>query len=335
LAWAGLGIDRRLARQPMQTEPVFPLRLYMATPEGLFLYQPVPHRLEQVIDRDIRPALAADTTTPALVAGAGCDILLVGSPRSVPSMSLNKGRDFLCTEAGRALQNIQLQAICLDLPYTTIPEFNAKNMAQTCQLTRDMEVFGIISVGIMSGPMALEPAPQTPVAAKKAVLIVPAANFQDEEFFETVAACESASIQTVVASIRRGVIRGIQSRPIEVGILISQLEPADYDSFIFIGGPGISDLAGDPAVLNIIREGVRLKKIVAASSTAAILLADAGVIKGLKVTGYIAEQERLVKAGATYTGKPVEQDRKIITSAGPAVASVFAKTVANAIVAAK
>jgi len=198
-----------------------------------------------------------------------------------------------------------------------------------------MEVFSIISVGIMAGPLVLEPASQTPAIAKKAVLIVPAANFQDEEFFETVTACESASIQTVVASVRRGIVRGVLLKPIEVGVLISQIQPADFDSFIFIGGSGVSDLTGDPDVLNIIREAVRLKKIVAASSTAAVLLADAGVIKGFKVTGYISEQERLVKAGATYTGKPVEQDRRIITSAGPAAASVFARTVANAIIAAK
>ncbi len=336
LAWAGLGIDRRIAKQPLPTEPVFPLRLYMATSEGLFVYQPVAHRLEQVVDRDIRSALAADTPLPAPVAGAGCDIIIAGSARSVSSMSLSKARDFLLTEAGRASQNIQLQAVCLDLPYITIPEFNARNISQTCQLTRDMEVFCIISVGFMTGRMAVEPASQaTRTTTKKAAIIVPALNFQDEEFFETINACESASIQTVVASTRRGIVRGVQLKPIDVGVLVGQIEPADFDSFIFIGGPGVNDLAGDPAVLNIVREAVRLKKVVAASSTAAMLLADAGVVKGLKVTGYISERDRLEKAGATYTGTPVEQDRKIITSGGPAVAALFARVVVNAIIAAK
>ena len=335
LAWAGVGIDRKRA-QLLSIEPIFPLQLYMATSEGLFLYQPAAHRLEQTMDRDIRSALAADTPLPAPVAGAGCDIIIAGSARSIPTMSLSKARDFLLTEAGRASQNIQLQAICLDLPYVTVPEFNSKSISQTCRLTRDMEVFCIISVGYMTRRMAVEPASQaTKTTPKKAALIVPAVNFQDEEFFETITACESASIQTVVASTRRGIIRGVQLKQAEVGVSVSQIEAADYDAVIFIGGPGVADLASDPAVLNIIREAVRLKKVVAASSMAAMLLANAGVVTGLKVTGYISERSRLVKAGATYTGVPVEQDQRIITSSGPAAAAQFARAVANAILAAK
>jgi putative intracellular protease/amidase len=49
------------------------------------------------------------------------------------------------------------------------------------------------------------------------------------------------------------------------------------------------------------------------------------------VTAFIDQREMLTVAGAVYTGKPVEEDRHIITGTGPAAAIPFATTVTEAI----
>jgi putative intracellular protease/amidase len=330
LAWAGAGIDRARATSILPNQ-VFPLQLYLATSDGLFLYRPVPHQLEETLDQDIRGDLAATTTLPAPVAGAGCDFIIAGSARSMAPMPLSEGREFLLVEAGRAAQNIQMQALSMNLSYTAVGQFESKNASKICRLSRDMDVFFIVSVG--AGPVIPE-VTQTPQAAsKRAVLIAPAVNFQDEEFFETIKALELEGIRYVTASTRRGVIRGVLGNVAEAGLLVTQINLAEYDAVIFIGGAGVADIISDPVVLNLTREAVRLNKIVAASSTAVIILANADVIKGVRITGLAAELPTFQRLGGIYTGLPVEQDRRIITSAGPATAVLFGRTLVNAIIA--
>jgi len=58
LAWAGQGItetQRGLRTAPSAGE-TYPIDLYFATPEGLFVYRPAEHSLEQTSDQDIRAA---------------------------------------------------------------------------------------------------------------------------------------------------------------------------------------------------------------------------------------------------------------------------------------
>ena len=69
----------------------------------------------------------------------------------------------------------------------------------------------------------------------------------------------------------------------------------------------------------------------AASGTAALILANTDVIKSVRVTGLPAHQQLFVLAGGVYTGAVVERDGKIITSAGPLVAPQFARTVADSL----
>ncbi|MCP4452041.1 MAG: DJ-1 family protein, partial [Planctomycetes bacterium] len=60
-------------------------------------------------------------------------------------------------------------------------------------------------------------------------------------------------------------------------------------------------------------------------------LASAGLLKGVSVTGFNGNRQSLTSAGATFTGKPVQRDRLIITSSGPAATVPFAKAIAEAL----
>ncbi len=331
LAWAGQGItetQRGLRTAPSAGE-TYPIDLYFATQEGLFVYRPAEHSLEQTSDQDIRGRLAAAASMQESVAMAGCDIIVAGSVRKLTGQFRTKARTYMFLEAGHIAQNIQLQAVCLDLGSVTIGGFNTKEVGRICRLPRGMEPIYIICVGYPIEQTAAEVL-QDGTGAKRAALIVASQNFRDEEFFETKRALDAAAVQTVIASTRIGIIRGMFGIA-EANILVGQLRAEDYDAIIFIGGPGAVEYVDNPAALNLAREAVRQRKILAAIDTAPAILANAGVLTGVRATSFLSERNRLILAGAVYTGIPVEQDRLIITGSGPMASIQFGRAVADAL----
>lgn len=333
LAWAGQGItetQRGLRTAPSAGE-TYPIDLYFATPEGLFVYRPAEHSLEQTSDQDIRSGLAAAASMES-VATAGCNIIVAGSVRKLTSQFRNKAKTYMLLEAGHIAQNIQLQAVCLDLGSVTIGGFNSKDVSRTCKLTRGLEPIYIICVGYPIEQAAAEALKdQQGTGTKRAALIAASQNFREEEFFETKRALDAAGVQTVIASTRIGILRGMLGRITEANILVGQLRVEDYDAIIFIGGLGAVEYAVNPAALNLAREAVRQRKILAAIDTAPTILANAGVLAGVRATSFLSERNRLILAGAVYTGIPVEQDRLIITGSGPAASIQFGRAIADAL----
>jgi len=334
LAWAGQGItdqQRGLRTAPSAGE-TYPIDLYFATEQGLFVYRPAEHSLEQTSDQDIRAKLAAATSMQESVATAGCNIIVAGSVRKLTSQFREKARTYMLLEAGHIAQNIQLQAVCLDLGSVTIGGFNTKDVSRTCRLTRGLEPIYIICVGHpieQAAAEALEALEGT--EAKRAALIVASQNFRDEELFETKRALDAAAVQTVIASTRIGIIRGALGNIAEANVLVGQLRVENFDAIVFIGGPGAVEYVANPAALNLAREAVRQRKILAAIDTAPTILANAGVLTGVRATSFLSERNRLILAGALYTGIPVEQDRLIITSSGPAASIQFGRAIADAL----
>ena len=331
LAWAGQGITE--TQRGLRTAPsagaTYPIDLYFATPEGMFVYRPAEHSLEQTSDQDIRGGLAAAASMDS-VATAGCNIIVAGSVRKLTSQFRTKARTYMLLEAGHIAQNIQLQAVCLDLGSVTIGGFNSKDVSRTCRLTRGLEPIYIICVGYPIEQAAAE-ALQEDTGTKRAALIAASQNFRDEELFETKRTLDAAAIQTVIASTRIGIIRGTLGGIAEANILVGQLRVEDYDAIIFIGGPGAVEYAANPAALNLAREAVRQRKILAAIDTAPTILANAGVLAGVRATSFLSESNRLILAGAVYTGIPVEQDRLIITGSSPAASIQFGRAIADAL----
>jgi protease I len=284
--------------------------------------------MEQTSDQDIRGRLAAAASMQESVATAGCNIIVAGSVRKLTGRFRTKARTYMLLEAGHIAQNIQLQAVCLDLGSVTIGGFNTKEVGRICRLSRGMEAIYIICVGYPIQQTAAEVL-QEDTGTKRAALIVASQNFRDEELFETKRALDAAAVQTVTASTRIGIIRGALGNIAEANILVGQLRVEDYDAIIFIGGPGVVEYVANPAALNLAREAVRQRKILAAIDTAPTILANAGVLAGVRATSFFSERNRLILAGAVYTGIPVEQDRLIITGSSPAASIQFGRAIAD------
>jgi len=332
LAWAGQGITESL--RGLRTAPsaggTYPIDLYFATQDGLFVYRPAEHSLEQTSDQDIRSGLAAAASMES-VATAGCNIIVAGSVRKLTNQFRTKARTYMLLEAGHITQNIQLQAVCLNLSSVAIGGFNSKDVSRTCRLTRGLEPIYIICVGYPLEQAVEALKDQQGTEAKRAALIVASQNFHEEEFFETKRALDAAGVQTVIASTRIGSIMGVLGNMTEANILVGRLRVEDYDAIIFIGGPGAVEYVANPAALNLAREAWRQRKILAAIGTAPTILANAGVLRGVRATSFLSERNILIQFGAIYTGITVEQDRLIITGRDPGSAIQFGRDVADAI----
>ena len=116
----------------------------------------------------------------------------------------------------------------------------------------------------------------------------------------------------------------------EAKILVNQLRVDDFDAIIFIGGSGAAaEYFDNPVALNIAREAARKRKVLAAICIAPTVLANAGVLTGVRATSLLSERDRLVQAGAIYTGARVERDRFIITASDPAAAALFGQAIVD------
>lgn len=171
----------------------------------------------------------------------------------------------------------------------------------------------------------------------KKVAMVPAFRyFQDEEYFIPKKILEDAGVLVLTASNKIGLAVGVFGGEASVDFLVENLNPADFDAVIFIGGGGCLEYLDNEKSYKVIRETVSQNKILAAICISPVVLAKAGVLKGKKATVWCSPFERfpveaLERGGAIYKEEPVVTDGKIITADGPEVAAEFGRALLEAL----
>jgi protease I len=166
---------------------------------------------------------------------------------------------------------------------------------------------------------------------KRAVLIIAKETFRDEELFDTQKALEKAGIKTVVASSVVGPCKGKLGGQGQATILVGDIAVDDFDAVVFIGGGGAMQYYDDDDALNVARQAADKGKVIAAICIAPRILANAGLLKGVKATCYESEAEAIKKLGADFQLTDVVADGKIITGSGPDAATEFGETIAQAL----
>lgn len=162
----------------------------------------------------------------------------------------------------------------------------------------------------------------------KVVFIVAQDNFRDEELLESKEVLEDRNIEVKIAAKTKNKAVGKLGTEIEPDLAIPEVEVADFDAIVFIGGPGAVEYFNDTTVLKLARDFRVKDKVVASISIASSILANAGVLISKTVTAFPTEEENLKNRGAEYTGMQVEVDGNIVTAKDPSAAREFGEKLA-------
>jgi protease I len=165
----------------------------------------------------------------------------------------------------------------------------------------------------------------------KVLMIIAPNNFRDEELFQPKQILEEAGVEVIVASRTLSVAKGMLGGTITPDAKIDEVDVAEYDGVIFVGGMGASTYWDDPLAHKIAQEAVSNNKVVGAICIAPVTLANAGILEGKKATVWSSEIEKIKLKGGIYTGSPVERDGNIITGSGPTAAREFGQEILKAL----
>jgi len=147
------------------------------------------------------------------------------------------------------------------------------------------------------------------------VVIITAQNFQDEEFTYPYYRLKEEGWTVDVATPDLVEVFGKYGVPARANKDTKDLQVADYDAVIVPGGFEAPDrLRVRKEVLAFVKDMFEAKKLVAAICHGPWVCISAGIVRGKKVTGFIALKDDLVNAGAIYLEQDVVIDGNLITA---------------------
>jgi len=178
--------------------------------------------------------------------------------------------------------------------------------------------------------------PNQNISGKKVVIIVAFRDFRDAEYFVPKEILETAGAQVKTASNKTGRAVGADGGDTEVDLLVSEINPADFNAVVFTGGPGCLESLDNEQSYKVVKETVAQNKVLASICISPTILAKAGVLKGKRATIWSAPMQKgpvkvLEENGAIYEDEDVVVDGKIITANGPGAAEEFGKKIVEAL----
>jgi SagB-type dehydrogenase family enzyme len=149
LLWAAQGITHG---EGLRTAPsagaLYPLELYVASAGGFYRYEPRPHRLIRISDRDLRAAMRRTALDQEAITEAPTVFVMVAI---YERMSLKYGGArtprYVHMEVGHAAQNLLLEAVALGLGGVMIGAFEDDALRKALELPVDHRPLYLIPVG--------------------------------------------------------------------------------------------------------------------------------------------------------------------------------------------
>ena len=161
------------------------------------------------------------------------------------------------------------------------------------------------------------------MAIKKRVLVPLAEGFEEIEAVAIIDVLRRGGIEVVVAGLDEGQVMGSHGIVIEANALFDRVDIKSFDMIVLPGGPAHRTLAKDARVLQAVKDLHRLGRLTAAVCAAPVVLARAGVIKGVPVTSHPSVRDQLGDADVRSSPR-VLRSGKVITSQGPGTSIEFA-----------
>lgn len=170
----------------------------------------------------------------------------------------------------------------------------------------------------------------------KHVLIMATDRFEQSELFGPLEILRQRGAAVSLASLTLepilGTVHDEPGRTIQPDLLISEVNPGDYDALLLPGGVGNPDrLRMEPAAVNLVRDFAGEGKPVAAICHGPWLLVEADVVRGRRVTSWPSIRTDLRNAGGEVVDEAAVCDGNIITSRNPDDVPAFTEALAKAL----
>lgn len=162
---------------------------------------------------------------------------------------------------------------------------------------------------------------------KNVCMIIAEKDFRDEELLVPKSYLERQQFTVTVASTITNTVRGMLSTLVVPTVHIKDIKVEDYDAIVFIGGNGAKQYWDDPVAHTVAKRTFELGKILGAICIAPVILARAGLLKGVKASVWPEVADELENSGAMVVTDNVTSDGRIITANGPNAADEFAETI--------
>ncbi|WP_179334660.1 type 1 glutamine amidotransferase domain-containing protein [Winogradskyella costae] len=165
---------------------------------------------------------------------------------------------------------------------------------------------------------------------KKTVAILATNGFEESELREPKKALEDAGAEVHIVSLESGEIKGWAdgnwSNSYKVDKTLEDVSQKDYNALVLPGGQINPDvLRKNTSAVSFVKSFFENHKPVAAICHAPWLLAEAGVLKGRKITSYDSIKTDMINAGANWVDEEVVVDSGLVTSRSPEDLPAFNK----------
>ena len=139
LMWAAQGITEpeRGFRAAPSAGAMYPLHLYAVTPDGLYHYVPVGHKLERLPAAGALEVFRGVTASQGAIQKAPLTVIVTAAFEPLRERFGERAVGFVYIEAGHVGQNLQLQANVLGLGSLPVGGFDPARVAEVLSLPGD------------------------------------------------------------------------------------------------------------------------------------------------------------------------------------------------------
>ncbi|WP_457612512.1 DJ-1/PfpI family protein [Methanopyrus sp.] len=143
--------------------------------------------------------------------------------------------------------------------------------------------------------------------------------FEEIEFGAVVSVLSRGGLEWDLVGVEERA-EGMGGMEVDIDSTVWDVEWGDYEGVIVPGGSAPTTLIGYRHCLNLIQSVESDGGVVVGLSSGALVLAEAGVLRGRRATTYPGFEAELKVNGAEPVPKGVVRDGNVVTSRGPAFA---------------
>ncbi len=151
----------------------------------------------------------------------------------------------------------------------------------------------------------------------KRVLILLEELVEDVEFIYPYLRFKEAGYEVISSAPSMREYRGKKGMSFKPDTTLKDVVHENFDCVFIPGGYAPDRLRRYTEVLSLVKRHHDEGKLVCAVCHGPWVLISAKLVRGRRVTGFIAIKDDLINAGAEYTGEPVEADKNLITATDP------------------